>query len=933
MNAKYFSVFLFFLLIPVFLYGQETPPIQNFSGELISAGNQNWQITTDSEGKVYFANNKGLVRFNGAQWDLYPTEDNSIMRSVKSIDERIYSGGYMDFGYWEETSSGELTYSSLVDSLEVSILDDEQFWNILSLGERLVFQSLDRLLLIDLRQKKVEEIQAENTLLKSFVVDGKLYFQEKGKGLFLVEHGKAVLFNNHPILQTQTIVQLFVREDKLLALTQQNGFYTLSSKNVKQWKIPADEQLKKFTLYSATQLNDNGFALGSIEKGLLILNAFGEITHHIEQTNGLSNNTVLSLTQDAASTIWLGLDNGVNLVNSNSPFNEYQDSFGALGTVYTSALYQGNLYLGTNQGLFVKPYQSQEAFSRIAGSEGQVWTLSQIDNTLFCGHDRGTFVVEKKQLLSLTPINGAWLFLQHPEKDDFIFQGNYDGLHLLKKQNGQWKYFQKIKGFSISSRFLAFIDTHTVLVSHEYKGVYRLKLSPDFSTVTAVDLLPEVKKGYNASLGSFANRVFYRSKEGLYRYDVQKNRFLPDAELNRYFPTEEYLTGKMINDGQGHLWLFSKNKIHYLSKDVFDNSLVHHSIAFDEERKKSLSGFEHINALSSSKYLIGGSKGYFTLNLGQLHADQLQVALQSISTENLKVQIALPLNTPIDLSYDSNHLTFAFTAFDYQKYQNIFYQYKLEGYDQEWSEWSKKSEITYANLPFGQYQFAVRAKRGNTMSEIAESQSISISPPWYLSWTACFFYITSIGISFFFYNRRHAWELIKKEREMEEKNQRAMEVRDLENQQVLFHLKNEQLEKDIESKNRELAVSAMSTLKRNEFLNDIKKGLEELSDHPRAKSLIKTIDAKLSGEDDWRFFEEAFENADQEFFKKLKSKHPKLTPNDLKLCAYLRLNLSSKEIAPLLNISVHSVEVKRYRLRKKMKLTRKQNVVEYIIEL
>ena len=125
----------------------------------------------------------------------------------------------MDFGYWEETPSGGLVYTSMVDLLGISILEDEQFWNILSLGKRLVFQSLDRLLLIDLRQKKVEEIKAENTLLKSFVVNGKLYFQEKNKGLFLVEHGKAVLYNGHPILKTKTIVQLFVRNDKLLALT------------------------------------------------------------------------------------------------------------------------------------------------------------------------------------------------------------------------------------------------------------------------------------------------------------------------------------------------------------------------------------------------------------------------------------------------------------------------------------------------------------------------------------------------------------------------------------------------------------------------------------------------------------------------------------------------------------------------------------------
>ena len=78
-------------------------------------------------------------------------------------------------------------------------------------------------------------------------------------------------------------------------------------------------------------------------------------------------------------------------------------------------------------------------------------------------------------------------------------------------------------------------------------------------------------------------------------------------------------------------------------------------------------------------------------------------------------------------------------------------------------------------------------------------------------------------------------------------------------------------------------------------------------------------------------FKEAFDNADNDFLKKVKQAHSSLTPNDLRLCAYLRLNLSSKEIAPLLNISVRSVEIKRYRLRKKMDLSHEQGLVEYIL--
>ena len=97
--------------------------------------------------------------------------------------------------------------------------------------------------------------------------------------------------------------------------------------------------------------------------------------------------------------------------------------------------------------------------------------------------------------------------------------------------------------------------------------------------------------------------------------------------------------------------------------------------------------------------------------------------------------------------------------------------------------------------------------------------------------------------------------------------------------------------------------------------------------------LSRLLTRNLNNTDDWNLFEEAFNNADKDFLKKVKTLHPSLTSNDLRLCAYLRLNLSSKEIAPLLNISNRSVEVKRYRLRKKMELPHDSSLSDYILEI
>jgi DNA-binding CsgD family transcriptional regulator len=128
----------------------------------------------------------------------------------------------------------------------------------------------------------------------------------------------------------------------------------------------------------------------------------------------------------------------------------------------------------------------------------------------------------------------------------------------------------------------------------------------------------------------------------------------------------------------------------------------------------------------------------------------------------------------------------------------------------------------------------------------------------------------------------------------------------------------------------------MNLIKKNELLSMIKEDLKNTTEplqNKSIKSVITTINKNINEEDSWNVFVDAFNNADKDFLKKIKIAHQSLTPNDLRLCAFLRLNLSSKEIAPLLNISVRSVEIKRYRLRKKMDLPHEKGLVEYILSI
>ena len=927
-----FSVILFFSMWISF--SQETPPIIKYGLKESGAGNQNWMISQDSLGKIYIANNKGLSEFNGTKWVLYPSPNESIIRSVKVIGEKIYTGTYMNFGYWENTENGILTYTSLSKKLNIDILEDEQFWNIIEYNEKVIFQSLSRLIIVEEASGEVQFLVSGGTLLKSFKVDSQVFYQESGRGLFEIRSGKPYLVCQDEKLKNQVIIGLFKIKGDFLILTDKSGFFHLKGNRIFKWKIEGDASFKNYKLYSSMMLSDGSFALGTISNGLIWLDKFGKLILELNKEKGISNNTILSVFEDKSQNIWLGLDNGIDCVNANSPFLEFSDIFGKLGAVYTSKLHEDNFYLGTNHGLFVKKTNSSSGFSLIDGTEGQVWTLDVIDGQLLCGHDLGTFYIDSDTALQIADKPGTWVFKRHPTNVDVLLQGNYKGIFVLEKANNNWRIRNKLTGFDISSRFIEFVNDSLILVSHEYKGVFNLKIDSELTIVKEITFEESVKKGKNASLASFDSEIFYNNPDGIFRYDKQDFKFIKDIDLSTEISVSRYLSGKMINDDNGKFWMYSNNKIHYLFKDIFSEEFKFKSFYFEKNTANNVLGFEHVAKHTGSKYLLGTNRGYLLVDLAKIKKAKPIARFEKIRvTDKSNNLINLPLNQESTLNPEQNNIKFFISQFNYQKYDKVTYQYLLAGFDEDWRPWTTNAVLSLNNLPRGEYVLKARTRIRNEISKSITTKKIYILPPWYLSNRMYFIYFILFLALIFLVNKIYVFYYKRQRNKLIEVNTRKLELIELGNQRELMKVRNEQLQNDIESKNREIAIATMSTLKRNEFLNKIKKDLTDMESLTKVGQLIKKINKNLKKNDDWQYFEDAFNNADKDFFKEIKAKHQELTNNDLKLCAFLRLNLSSKEIAPLLNISVHSVEIKRYRLRKKMNLSRETRIVDYIMTL
>lgn len=934
---KYILVIFINLYVFVF-FGQELPPIVKYNASTYNAGNQNWMISQDNSNYIYFANNEGLLEYNGSYWNLYKSPNETIVRSVKSIGNKIYTGCYMEFGYWLRKADGRLYYTSLSSKIKSKILTDEQFWNILNYDQWILFQSLHRIYIYDTKTGNVNIIIPNNNILKSFKTDNSIYYQTVDNALYEIENGSSIKILDSYSLKNNKIVNIYSDNEELFIHTQFNGFYKIVGKDLIKFNTQADSEITSSSIYSSSVLSDGSYAVGTVSNGIYILTKEGKVKYHITQSKGLNNNTVLSILEDKDNNLWLGLDNGISCINLNSAIKTYTDESGMLGTVYASVLYKGKLYIGTNQGLFYKDsYDNNSQFKFISGTKGQVWSLFLHEDTLFCGHDSGTFIVNDGSVQNIFSQSGTWSFKAVPGSKNTIIQGNYYGLSVLERINSQWTFKNRIRGFNYSSKYFEITLNNEVYVSHEYKGIFRFRLDSNLLNASKFYAYTKPEKGKNAGLTKFNNNIYYAYKAGIFKLNNSNKQFEKDNKLSSVFDNQEYTSGKIIVDKDNKLWIFSKNYINYFTRNKLSAELQKNSISIPYSLTNSMQGYENISQLSKSVYLIGSTDGYYTININDLSFKNYTVTISSIAINKLNENSkSFSLTDEGNFEHDQNNINIFYTVPEYDKYINAEYQYLLEGFQNKWSEWSVKTTVNFKNLPPGNYTFKVRAKLGTTLLENTAQYSFKINKTWYATNLAIFIYLILLGFLLFYVNKLYKNYYSKQREKLIEENNLLLEIKELENEQQLMRLKNEQLSQDVDAKNKELAVSTMSLIKKDELLSLIKEDLKKSAADNNVsgiKRVISTITKNISDDDKWNLFREAFDTVDKDFLKKLKQTHPSLTPNDLRLCAYLRLNLSSKEIAPLLNISVRSIEIKRYRLRKKMSLPHEKGLVEYILSI
>ncbi len=943
------------------------PSIRNFPKREYKAGTQNWAIAQDQNGFMYFANNEGLLTFDGVSWHLYRMPNSSIIRSVYvGENNSIYVGAYNDLGKMEFESNGKLEFHSLKKYIPAEYQNFDDIWNIISFNGKIVFQSYTCAFVLD-KDSTFTVIKAPFRFQSSFKVNEKLYFNDIETGLNELVNGQLMPLAGCEELKGEEIwsVLPYPGGDELLISTLTRGVFLYHGGQLKGWNVSVNEFLRKNQIFSAILLQDKFYAFGTIQDGLIIVDLQGKIVQHINRKKGLQNNTVLKIMADRSGDIWLGLDNGIDYVNINSPITYLKESDG-IGAGYTSIIHQGKLYLGTNQGLFVKDWDvtdQNKSLRMIPNTSGQVWNLAVFDGVLVCGHNNGTFEIKGETARQISKIPGGWKYHILRRFPGYLIGGTYSGLILFKMVNGSWKFVRKIEGFNESFRVFEEDDEGNLWMSHGFKGIYKVSFgeSPEiiksFRFFTVNDSLPT---NFNLNVFKIKGKIIFTTNAGIYQYNPLSDRFERSTLFNRLFsPITDF--AYMKEDKYGNVWYvawYQTNNRAGVFRLQEDGSFQHVTSPFMLLKGKFISGFESIYLFSDDHLFIGTEDGFahYAPNARYSYNPEFSIFITRATALNIDSTFFYgnypperddPYKDKYNFPYRGNAFKFHYSSPLYDNPGSVEYSFKLSGLNDEWSAWSSSSSVEFALLPGGKYVFSVKARNSPGLESKPDELAFVVYPPWYRSTQAIigyallFLILASFSVWLFFKRieiskRRERLKHLKAYRKKEQDYIQQVSL----SEKKIIKLKNEKLKSEMIHRDKELANQTMDLIRKNKFLAKIKDELEKIkkssadvSLKEKTSSLIAKIDKDIDHNKQWEVFETAFDEVHEDFLTRLKLRYPALTPKELRLCAYLRMNISTKEIAPLMNISIRGVEICRYRVRKKLNIDRDTNLTSLIIDL
>ncbi len=774
-----------------------TPFVKNYKFDNVNTvGPQIWCILQDKRGMVYLGDGTGVVQFDGKTWTRIETRNNSIVRSM-AIDGlgRIYVGGSNEFGYLKPGSNGQMMYVSLSAKIINLGIKFQDIWSVFCTAEGVFFFS--------------NKYVFHYTGLTMKVIPVRFAAQAAypaAHGFYLPAYdGVKLLYENRLRLVSKELFSCITRYRNNLWLVLDNNkrLCTTAFDGNKPVRLdwPVQELLNTDNVLDITLIDDTRYAITTESNKIIIISNHGDILQIVSKANGLINGNIYQIEVDAEKNLWVCTSNGVSKVDIAYPAQRFTDREDIGFNVFSSYKFKNVYYAGTVNGIFYLPAFdtrkniNESKFLKIGENTKECWDFQVLNNRLYALCSNGIWLIDGHKTRQIYKIEGpqkAHCFSTHPVFNNIFFVGMRDQVDVVKitdSPNSSGVKAEKLmnfRGISEKIRKIVCDKDGNLWMNTQLDGVYFVRFLNNDIYNYRITLLGErngIKDIARTRAFLIKNELQLSTQQGLLTPVFPPDVNDPDS-LIRFVPSK--LLGKTIDDYVGTLLEVDTNRFLVVSDAMFLAQINGSKQKYDTCSFNRLNSLvEDVRLLDSCTLSICTPNGLINYDLSKHHTDKkpFNVVISSVvagsdsvlfagahSQTYGKVSVASLHQNPNQIpkiDYANNSVKFRFSALFFEDADLMMYQYQLEGFDKQWSNWSDEGKATYTNLPDGSYTFNVRAQNAyGVLSDVA-TFSFVIEAPWYKTIWAFAAYILLVTLVLYFTVKFYTYRLIRQKEKLE----------------------------------------------------------------------------------------------------------------------------------------------------------------------
>ncbi len=770
---------------------------------------ENRCITMDKCGVMYFGNEStGIVTYDGHNWGLIPMPGLQRVTALAS-DHRglVYVGGESDFGILQPVASGDLAFSSLAVRISDSLLRSEvgPVCSIAADSNRVFFTDGRKLYLYDLPGDSVHVTDTDReygvrSISLILAAYGKVFVADNRQGLLEYSEGRLTpLPGGDGIRMVRFVTLLPFDSDNILVATAEDGLMLFNHRNGtvdSQFIDPSDtRRLTAGVVTGAVILPGRAVAVGLSGGGIYIFSHDGTLLQHISgTTSGLRESTVTAMYCDFASNsqLWFCTRGFINRAYVSLPANEFGNESGIESPSRDIESVGTSTYVAGDNGIY-RSYTDSMGVMRFMQTDlpaGRVYDLQTAilpdDTILLAAASDGLWQLRQDgSAYRMLARSGITVVRADRYNTSTVIAGSSDGIvRTLRYSAGSWKVVNSSLKNTLPGRIKAIEQSapgEWWMLTSSASGIIRMSCDEHDTLFTRYDRNSGIDCDTLNTVSFIDDRLYLGTGKGIYSYEVENDRFVKDNRLTGSL-FDRVMIATLFKTPGGDVYVSGFDGRHF---DALVNATSQGHVVFRKQfdflPDVASSGIASVDgdiwiAKGRKVYVIDKSKlgfnyGAFSTLFTSVSAGEQQLMNHSFYTETptgvrIPSMVQSEKNIPL-LKAASNNITIRWTTTSYAGEDKTEYMYKLEGFDNEWSKWERRTFRDYTSLPGGSYLFRLKAKTVTGLESKEVTYGFRIMRRWYTSLPAIFLYIGVLSLLLFLALKMHASRVNKRNRRLQ----------------------------------------------------------------------------------------------------------------------------------------------------------------------